>query len=229
MKKYLFTCVISLLSLYSAAQNLPMADYKRLHFGFNLGLNILDFGIQNSLAAVDGKVYQAEVSNVMPGFSVGVFGDLRLCEYLNLRFVPTLHLGERTLSYMNNVDDEIHKLTLKASIVTFPIYLKYSAVRINNYRPYILVGGGAMVDFAHDQKKDVLLDYWDGFIDFGVGCTFYFEYFRFSPEIKFGMGFSNILTPWEKRKGYLDPEGQKYTDALSKLTTRIFTITFNFE
>ena len=41
--------------------------------------------------------------------------------------------------------------------------------------------------------------------------------------------FNNILTPWEDREGYLEPENQKFTQALSKLTSRMFTIAFNFE
>ena len=102
-------------------------------------------------------------------------------------------------------------------------------MRVKNYSTYIVSGGGALIEFAHDQKKAVILAYWDGFIDFGVGCTFYLEYFRFAPEIKFGMGFNNIITPWEKRQGYLDPDDRRYSDALSRLATRLFTLTFNFE
>ena len=67
MKKLLLTTAFTLFYLFSIAQNLPVVDYKRYHFGFTLGLNTMDFGIKNSLMPIDGKIYQAEVSTIMPG------------------------------------------------------------------------------------------------------------------------------------------------------------------
>ena len=217
------------MAMTAVAQNLPSIDHKRFHFGFTLGINVMDFGVKNSMLPIDGTIYEAQVSTVMPGFSVGVIGDMRLGEFFNLRFIPPLHLGERTLTYRHDQNSALSNLTLKSTFITVPFYIKYSAVRINNYRPYLIAGVGGLIDLAHDQKKAVLLDYLDYFIDFGFGCTFYTEYFRFSPEIKFGLGFNNIITPWNKRTGYLNPDDQKYSDALSRLTSRIFTLTFNFE
>ena len=161
-----------------------------------------------------------------------VLRDLRLHKFFNLRLIPSLHLGERTLTYMNDIDDELFKTTIKSTCITVPLYIKYSAVRVKNYRPYLLVGGGVNFDLAHDKTKPILLDYTDYFIEFGFGWTIYFEYFRLSPEIKFAIGFNNVHTSWEDRKhenGYLDPEHQKYNDALSRLTSRMFTLVFNFE
>lgn len=216
-----------------SSQNLPNVDFKRFHFGFNVGLNVMDFGIKQSMLVQDGAIYQAEVSSLMPGFSVGLIGSVRLGEYFNLRLVPSLNLGERTLSYMNDQTDDIFKSTVKTTSITIPLHIKYSSVRVNNVRPYLLAGGGVLFDFSHDKSMPVLLNYADYYVEFGVGCTFYFEYFRFSPEIRFALGLSNILTPWDKRLEspgeYLEPSYQKYSDALSRLTSRFLTIAFNFE
>ncbi len=215
------------------AQNLPNADFKRLQFGFNVGLNVMDFGIRQSMQNLNGKVYQAEVSSLMPGFSVGLIGTVRLNEYFYLRLVPNLNLGERTLTYMNDKTEELFKATIKSTSISVPLHVKYASVRVNNVRPYVLLGGGVLFDFDHDKTKPVLLKYTDYFVEFGVGCTFYFEYFRFSPELRFALGFNNINTPWEERLAdpgdFLDPEFEPYTRALSKLTSRIFTLVFNFE
>lgn len=232
MKRAVIYIVMSLCILGAKAQNLINADDKLVHFGFNVGINVMDFGIKSSMTPIDGKIYQSEVSSLTPGFSVGVIGDLRLHKFFNLRLIPSLHLGERTLTYMNDIDDELFKTTIKSTCITVPLYIKYSAVRIKNYRPYLLVGGGVNFDLAHDKTKPILLDYTDYFIEFGFGWTIYFEYFRLSPEIKFAIGFNNVHTSWEDRKhenGYLDPEHQKYNDALSRLTSRMFTLVFNFE
>lgn len=236
MKRVIQIVVLVVLSAVSvSAQNLPNVEYKRFHFGFSLGLDVLDFGIKNSMKpATDGKVYQAEVSTLMPGFNVGLIADVRLCNYLNLRLVPTFYIADRTLTYMNNVNTDLYKTTIRSTMITIPLLLKYSAVRIKNYGIYVVAGGGVLFDFSHEQTNPILLNYFDYFVEFGVGCTFYTKYFRFSPEIKFALGFNNIHTNWEKRieqvnGGYLNPEWQPYNDALSKLTSRIFTIALNFE
>lgn len=70
----------------------------------------------------------------------------------------------------------------------------------------------------------------DGFFDFGVGCTIYFQYFRFSPEIKFALGLTDILTPLDERgQDYVSDYNKRFTNAISRLTSRLFTLTFNFE
>lgn len=215
------------------AENLPTVDMKPVHFGFNLGLNVMDYGIRNSMVEHEGVVYQAEVSSLMPGFSVGVFGDVRLGRYLNLRLVPTLSLGDRTLVYMNDQNGDVFKTTLKSTMLTVPLHLKYSSVRIKNYRMYVFAGGGALFELSHDQSKPVLSKYVDYFVEFGVGCTIYTEYFRLSPEFKFLMGFNNMLTSWDDRlrqqNGYVDPSFEPYTRALDRLTSRVFSFVINFE
>ncbi|HPW89812.1 MAG TPA: outer membrane beta-barrel protein [Paludibacteraceae bacterium] len=213
-----------------AQDNLPMVDYKTLHFGFALGTNIMDFGFTQSQQEIDGKVYNVDVSMVMPGFMVGVLGDVRLSNNLNFRLIPALHLADRTISYSNNVDDEIIRTSVKSTIISVPAYIKFSAPRINNYRPYLIAGGGVMFDMAGDRQMPVLLKSTDYFIDFGVGCTFYFSFFRFSPEIKFALGFNDMLVPWSERPDdVLLPADRKYSDAISRLTSRMLTICLNFE
>lgn len=233
MKRF-YILIITIFSIsVLSSQNLPTIDYKTVHFGFNLGINVMDYGIRNSMLPQEGVIYQAEVATLMPGFSVGVFGDVRLCNYLNLRLVPTLSLGDRRITYMNDANDELYTTTLKSTAITVPLHLKYSAVRIKNYRPYLFAGGGVLFELSHDQSKPVLSKYFDYFVEFGFGWTIYTEYFRFSPEIKFALGFNNVITNWDIRlndeNGYVDPEFEKYTRAISRLTTRLFTLVFNFE
>lgn len=235
MKKFIII-IVALASVLSAlAQNLPNVEYKRLHFGFSLGVDVLDFGVQNSrVVAPNGYVYEAQVSSLMPGFNVGLIADVRLCNYLNLRLVPTFYISDRTLTYRNDHNDDLYRANIRSTMITIPLLLKYSAVRIRNYGIYVLAGGGVSLDFSHEQTNPILLSMFDYFVEFGVGCTFYTPYFRLSPEIKFALGFNNIHTDWTQRQkeingGYLDPAWQPYNDALSRLTSRIFTIAINFE
>lgn len=213
-----------------AQDNLPMADYKVVHFGFTLGLNFMDFGFEQSGLEIDGKVYNADVSLLMPGFSVGVIGDVRMGNYFNFRLVPSFHLADRTISYSNNVDDEILTTSIKSTMISVPAYIKFNGPRIRNCRPYLLCGGGVMFDLGRDRQQPVLLKMLDYFVEFGGGCTIYLKYFRLSPEIKYSLGFNNVLEPWEARQNdVIAPTDDKFTLAISKLTSRMLTISLNFE
>lgn len=213
-----------------AQDNLPMADYKPVHFGFTLGMNFMDFGFTPSGMEIDGKVYNADVSLLMPGFSVGVIGDVRMGNYFNFRLVPAFHLADRTIYYSNNVDDEILTTSIKSTMISVPAYIKFNGPRIRNYRPYLLCGGGVMFDLGRDRQQPVLLKMLDYFVEFGGGCTIYLKYFRLSPEIKYSLGFNNVLEPWESRQNdVIAPTDDKFTLAIGRLTSRMLTISINFE
>jgi hypothetical protein len=229
-KTILIISILSLFNFVGKSQNLAMADYRPIHFGFMLGINAMNVGIKPTLQPIDGVTYKADIATITPGFTVGVIGDVRLGEYFNFRLIPALHLGERTISYVNDKNSEILRQNIKSNLLTVPVYFKYSSVRIKNYRPYLIAGGGVSFDLGRDRQRPVLLNTMDYFIDFGVGCTIYFQYFRFSPEIKFALGFNNILTPLDARpKDYVTDADKIFTNSLTKLTSRLFTLVFNFE
>jgi len=223
----IFTCCISQMR---AEGNLPYVDYKPYHFGFSLGLNAFDFGVQPSLQSIDGKVYQVDVSNLMPGFSVGIIGDARINDFWNTRFTPTLQFGERTLNYSADSGVTNFQKNITSITICLPLYLKYSAERIDNFRPYLIGGGGINFDLGRDKSNPVLLKPLDVYTEFGVGCDIYFSFFKLSPELKLAVGFNDMLTPiTERDNDNISAEDKKYLLALSKLTSRMFTLTFNFE
>ncbi len=237
MRIKLFAIIlIGLISLPSFSQgNLPHRDDKFFHFGFSLGTNLMDFGIAQSDSVIGGKVYDVNVSSLQPGFSVGIITDFRLNRYLNARFTPTLHFGERYLSYRGR--DKVTGLftdTVTNAIpsipIVLPVYIKYSAERYNNFRPYLIGGGGAYIDLGTDKEKPVYLRPFDVFAEVGVGCDIYFSFFKLAPELKFALGFNDLFVPFDKRtEGTISDNDKKFSYALSKLTSRMLTLTFNFE
>ncbi len=72
--------------------NRPYVDDKLFHFGFQLGVNFSSFSVTDSEQPIvnpttgETEIYHARVSSLLPGFHVGFVTDLRLCQYLNLRF-----------------------------------------------------------------------------------------------------------------------------------------------
>jgi len=226
----LFLLIICYLTRVNAQGNLPYVDDKPIRFGFAVGTNTMHFNVTESLMEIDGKVYNARLSQLKPGFSVGVTTDMRLHDYFNLRFVPMLHFGERNLTYRAIDEEETSSVTIASIPITIPVYLKYSALRVGNYRPYLIGGGGVSLDLARDTKKPVLLKPFDTFVEFGMGCDLYFSFFKLSPELKFSLGFNDMFTPLDERNsGFISEADKKYSNALSKLTSRMLTLTFNFE
>jgi len=222
--------IIGCFAKTNAQGNLPYVDDKIIRFGFALGMNTMDFRVTESLIEIDGKAHNAKVSQLKPGFSVGVTTDLRLHDYWNLRFVPMLHFGERQITYRAVGETETSTTSIASIPITIPIYLKYSALRVGNFRPYLIGGGGALIDVGRDFEKPVLLNPIDYFVEFGMGFDIYFSFFKLSPELKFALGFNDMLIPLDDRNsGFISESDKKYSNALSKLTSRMLTLTFNFE
>jgi len=108
--------------------------------------------------------------------------------------------------------------------------LKYSAERTGNYRPYLIWGAGVMFDLATNSNSDnpITLKPLDFYTEFGAGCDIYFSFFKLAPELKYSIGFGNILVPFDQRAG-LSPANQRYSKALYALRSRMITLAFNFE
>jgi len=224
------------------AQNKPYVDDKLFHFGFQLGLNFSSFSVTDSEIPITNpitgrtEIYHARVSSLLPGFHVGFIGDLRLCKYLNLRFCPGMQFSSRTLTYKTESGNPVEgtpgkngkNIDVLAMPVYLPLYLKWSASREGNYRPYLIAGGGASFNVSRDREKPVLLNLMDYFCEVGFGVDLYFRWFKFCPEITYRIGFANQLAPSAGRNE-LAPQDIFYTDALSRLTSHCVCLTFNFE
>ena len=235
--------VLLLVAMPIKAQNNPYVDDKLVHFGFSLGVDFLSYGVEeaDSLLQLErhGTVYHARTSNVGVGFSVGFISDLRLSRHLNLRFCPGMHFGERTITYMNYEISEIkgtncthNKPSVLCLPIDIPLYLKWSTEREVNYRPYVTVGGGVSFDLGRSKDKVILQKTTDYFVEVGIGCDLYFPWFKLAPEVRYRIGFNNVLTPTadcEKEEWKLPAGDFFYTDALSRLTNQQISLVFNFE
>ena len=250
-KKLIYSILIFLLACgniqSSSAQNTPYVDDKLLHFGFFLELDMPSYLIEevDSLEQLqapfaDGHVYHPRTSAVGAGFAAGFITDLRLTRHLNLRFTPALHFGERTITYKSytntNIQGSQSGMTNKISVltipVTIPLYLKWSAEREGNYRPYVIAGGGVELECFRPKDKVILHKPFDAFVSAGFGCDFYFRWFKFCPEIKYQIGFldAHISTMEVEKEGWqLSRPDYFYSNAIGRMTHQRISIAFNFE
>lgn len=217
----------------NTGMNNPYYDDKRVHFGFSLGVNFMSYWVTESLVPQDGELYHARVSSLLPGFSVGFITDIRLAKYLSLRVTPTLQFSSRTLTFKNESGHPLPfgrpaEQSILSLPIEIPITLKWTALREGNYRPYLIGGFGVSYDFTNDKERPLLHKPFDYFVAFGAGCDFYFSWFKFCPEIRYQLGFNNMLTPVSERPELSEPD-YFYTNALSRLRNQAIVLIFNFE
>ena len=184
--------------------------------------------INTGIIRPDGEQWYADVADYSPGFSVGVLGELYLNKYLALRFLPTLHFGGKSVifrDYSGEGKEEIQNF--KSTYLSLPVELKFSAPRFNNYRPYLMTGINPMYDLNVKKGDKLLVKPMDCFLEIGMGCDYYFPFFKFIPEIKFCFGLSNILN--KNRNDLTDESLMKFSESVSKISSKMIVLTFYFE
>ena len=240
LKQIFYSILFILIANYSYGQAKkiqynPGYDKKPFHMGFTLGFNSLDYRILPTdnllyLSTAD-SVYRLEARQTL-GINLGIISDLRVGEYLNIRFLPGMIFGQRNLEYtMRDLGypDEVKFYTYPMKIPSIyldaPLTFKFRAQRINNYRPYIIGGMALKYDLetkrvarentAYTIKQDPL----DYFYEFGFGIDWYLVYFKLSTEFKYSFGMKNIIIN----------ENIEYSKVIDKLRSRMFILSFHFE
>ena len=79
--------------------NLPNFDKRTVHYGYFLGVNQYDFKFEYIPTYYKELMYKDVAVEQNKGFLVGLLGDLRINEYLNLRFEPGLFYNRRFLQF----------------------------------------------------------------------------------------------------------------------------------
>ena len=210
--------------------NLENFQKQKLHFGFYLGFNSYDFKIDYKTESPDILV------NKTTGFNVGLVTDLRLHEYINLRFEPGLYYTKRDLNY----DESYFSTTnvpftssnrlreVNSTYINFPILLKFSSLRTGNIRPFLLGGASAMLNLSSNSKsKDDNLEQrfrvksWTTNYELGFGIDLFSEYFIFSPSVRGVFGLNDELIRDK------DPNSP-WTGNIESMKTRAVFINFTF-
>lgn len=224
-------------------QHKPYIDLRPMHFGILVGMNLQDVEFENigpqTITLEDGITQQQTVvcdaDRWNTGFSVGVLTNLRLNEYLNLRFSPTMHFGAKHLTFHNltNMGQQEglpheERQDMKNTYVAFPLDLKFCAERWNNYRPYMTAGINPMINLTGKSQDFVQLKRSDLFLEVGLGCDFYLPFFKLIPELKFCYSLSDAIDH-KHAEELKDANKRIYTNAVTSGHSKMIVLTFYFE
>ena len=232
MKKFSFLFIL-LLSLQSNAQfsgvfgkdpivNLENFDKQRVYWGYFLGFNSLDFKIDQNIPTDEILV------NTSIGFNVGLVGDLRLYDYINLRFEPGLYYTQRDLTFpgFDNQFDAVRQV--KSTYIFFPLLLKFSSLRTGNIRPFLVGGVSTAINLSSNANSTddnsnnrFRMKKWTNYYEVGFGIDFYLEYFKFSPSIRGVFSLNDELIRDN------DPNSP-WTSSVDAMQTRGIFINFTF-
>lgn len=209
-------------------QNKPYIDYRRLHYGFFVGVHMQDLELMNNgFVTPEGEQWYADVASYSPGFSVGVLADLRINSLLSLRLVPTMHFGDKMVIFRELNSGTTERQQVKSTYVSLPIEAKFAAERFNNYRPYLLAGVSPMIDLTVKKQRPLLVKSFDLMFEVGLGCDFYLPFFKLNPEIKFAFSVLDILE--KNRNDLLDENYLKFTQSVDKAVAKMIVLSFYFE
>ncbi len=211
-------------------------DKKWFHLGFTLGTNQMNYRIFPDstllLTGLADSVYNVESHGTM-GIDLGIVSELRLGNYLSLRFLPGLMFGQRNLVYQMRKQNsprfepvlKEYNMKISSIYIDAPILLKFKAQRINNYRPYLVAGMAFRYDLDTKRIGNDNSDYtinqnpMDYFYEFGFGVDFFLVYFKLAAEFKYSFGIQNIL----------QSEPNEYCSVMEALKSRMFILSFHFE
>jgi len=204
-------------------------DDKTLHFGFSLGFNTMDFRVTPSHEFYAKDSLFPDVSSLKPGINIQVITDFRPANHFNIRFLPGVSFGQRTLMYYKNDELYIDNQKLESSFLEFPLLLKMKGTRLNNVRPYVITGLNFRYDLAakkeYDDSKNIYvrLKRPDFYYEAGTGLDIYLPYFKLSVELKMSNGIGNIIVNDPA------PARPEFRNAVEKLRSQIWTLAFHFE
>ncbi|PKQ43829.1 type IX secretion/gliding motility protein PorT/SprT [Confluentibacter flavum] len=213
---------------YDANQGKGSTDYNLLRWGYFLGFNSYDFNFDYNQDLRDIYVKRST------GFNVGLIGNLRINDYIDLRIEPGLLITTRELYYSQTYFSGIPSSSdltreVKSTYIHLPLLVKFSTKRINNFKPFVVGGFSTALNLSSNEDnpddnsngqfrttKNTL------FYELGFGIDFYLYNFKFTPSIRGVFGMNDELVPDE------DPNSP-WTSNINSMKTRAVFINFTFQ
>jgi hypothetical protein len=212
-------------SAYKPDINLRYYDDRWFHPGFFVAVNFANYYLQHdpnffTKDRLDSVVAANPIGT--PGITLGFIAAIRLHDQVHIKFLPGVSFYTRGVE-LDFANGERVQETVETTFMELPIMLKIRSQRKKNFRMYIIGGfkpslevGSRLKERTEDQLRTLSQDI---AIEYGFGFDFYFEMFKFAPEIRFSHGFLNMINT--------DPN--IFSKSVESLKSHTVTIYLNFE
>lgn len=243
MKKYLVLILLIASATSTFAQKSKYRrtfheyyDSRPLHFGFLFGLAGSNFNYSSSITNSD-----LIISPKYFGFQIGGTVNYALSRHFEIKSGINVALFERHLEYyltepltIKTTQHSTLNYLRESTWLEIPVGIKFRSIRRKNHRFFVLAG--AKIGFeANTRNKDfsslnndynhsIYANRSDIALEYGMGFEQFFQFFKFSPEIRFSHGIMNV---------YQSPDA---VDAVAMrlkqiniLNTHTVTLILNFE
>lgn len=182
------------------AVNNPNYDNRFLSYGFLIGVHTSAYQLKYSERFTSPEL--DSLYSINPrwsgGFTLGFLVNLNVADFLDIRMLPQVSFYEHSLEY-ERIDDQTIEELVETTVVEFPLLMKYKSERRGNTRMYFVGGikpgfeasGKNDIDEVSDENIDIKTLNFS--FDIGFGVDIYYPLFKFSPEIRFSKGLTNML------------------------------------
>lgn len=201
-------------------------DKQRWSWGYFLGFNSYDLNFDYK--EVRDHPYNKDFSaDRTVGFNVGLIGNLRLNDHLDLRLEPGVSFNTINFQFIKSDQDSFREIN--STYVHIPLLLKFSTTRLRNFKPFVVGGLSTSLNLSSNENNPD--DNLDGqfrmttnsyYYEVGVGVDLYLYYFKFTPSIRgiFAINDEMIRD---------DDPNSRWTSNVDKMSTRGVFINFTFQ
>lgn len=208
--------------------NLPNHDDKSYHFGINIGYNKSHFLFSHHPIFLQRDTIMVVESVNNSGINLAWLVNKRISNHFALRLHPLdLTFSEKIFQYSENYSGDTTFTEKKVSSITmaFPVHLKFSSDRINNFKVYTIAGLKFDYDLTSNAGKKnaeelIKLKKGDFSVEVGLGFHFYFPVFVLTPEIKLSSGLRNL---------HIRDENLRYSNIIDKINSKMITFSITVE
>jgi hypothetical protein len=200
-------------------------DDKIVHFGFLFGFGSSRFNIYHSESfKAPGDTAITIVSPGNFSFQVGGLVNVKLSDRFDLKSGLNIALYGRQINYRFQHSPNFPAELRESTWLEMPILLKYKSLRRGNSRMF--VNAGVKLGLETNVRKNAAttrrLDTNTGDIalEYGIGLEQFFKYFKFTPELRFSHGLTNL---------FQTPAANSYARDIQRLNAHSVTLYLMFE
>ena len=154
--------------------NLEEYDKRRFHYGFSLGIDIVDVNLKTR----NNYLYPQNISPTnavmqiyskpTPAFHVGIVVNMRMGEYFDLRFVPAFSIAHDLNLYYRFAETildpnqgasggwtDLILRKIECHYINFPLFVKFKSSRMHNVRIYVFGGGQVGINMMSAKNNKI--------------------------------------------------------------------------